>query len=422
MRDIVLLLSMFLLPGLVVAQIDVKNSSLKKTKREVEVRFDFKTTKADLKSRYRMTLIPYLLHGTDTAWLSPVTVYGPIKYKRERQERFLVDRTRWTLEEGEMLRGDSMTYRVVIPYERWMRVASLQMDRKVDGCGCDCYDGSQEIVGETPIYIAPVPVVTETKDVPGKYEVKEAAKRWTFKEKEMKVIFQVGRTELQPDRYGNQKVLDEIMAGVEKLRGMEKYQFSGVEINGFASPEGGLELNTRLGQKRAERLQEYIQSQMPDLTSDDFILINGVENWDGLRRLVEASDMEYKEEVLRVLDIPLEQGRKRELMNLEGGKPYRYMLKTFYPELRNACYISLIYDELTGRGADAINAAVKLINEQKYDEALKMLKAWENDDRAYNAIGVCLMMQEREEEAIIWFEKAIKAGHAEAAKNLEQIK
>ena len=32
MRDIVLLLSMFLLPGLVVAQIDVKNSSLKKTK------------------------------------------------------------------------------------------------------------------------------------------------------------------------------------------------------------------------------------------------------------------------------------------------------------------------------------------------------------------------------------------------------
>lgn len=230
MRDIVLLLSMFLLPGLVVAQIDVKNSSLKKTKREVEVRFDLKTTKADLKSRYRMTLTPYLLHGTDTAWLSPVTVYGPIKYKRERQERLLVDRTRWTLEEGEMMRGDSMTYRVVIPYERWMRVVSLQMDRKVDGCGCDCYDGSQEIVGETPIYIAPVPVVTETKDVPGKYEVKEAAKRWTFKEKEMKVIFQVGRTELQPDRYGNQKVLDEIMAGVEKLRGMEKYQFSGSRL------------------------------------------------------------------------------------------------------------------------------------------------------------------------------------------------
>ena len=92
------------------------------------------------------------------------------------------------------------------------------------------------------------------------------------------------------------------MAGVEKLCGMEKYQFSGVEINGFASPEGGLELNTRLGQTRAERLKEYIQSQMPDLTSDDFILINGVENWDGLRRLVEASDMEYKEEVLRVLE------------------------------------------------------------------------------------------------------------------------
>ncbi|MFR7808745.1 MAG: hypothetical protein ACLU4N_05405 [Butyricimonas faecihominis] len=55
-------------------------------------------------------------------------------------------------------------------------------------------------------------------------------------------------------------------------------------------------------------------------------------------------------------------------MNLEGGKPYRYMLKTFYG-LRNACYISLIYDELTDRGYATI--AVKLINEQKYDEAFE---------------------------------------------------
>ncbi|MFR7808747.1 MAG: hypothetical protein ACLU4N_05415 [Butyricimonas faecihominis] len=36
---------------------------------------------------------------------------------------------------------------------------------------------------------------------------------------EMKVIFQVGRTELQPDRYGNQKVLDKSWQG--RRRGVE---------------------------------------------------------------------------------------------------------------------------------------------------------------------------------------------------------
>ncbi|MFR7808746.1 MAG: hypothetical protein ACLU4N_05410 [Butyricimonas faecihominis] len=62
-----------------------------------------------------------------------------------------------------------------------------------------------------------------------------------------------------------------------------KYQFSGVEINGFASLRG-LELNTRLGQKRRNACRVYPK---PDAGLDeyDFILINGVENWDGLRRL-----------------------------------------------------------------------------------------------------------------------------------------
>ena len=422
MKDIVLLLLVILLPDLLIGQVNVKNGTLKKNKREVEVSFDVQTTKADLKSRYRMTLTPYLLNGTDTAWLSPIIVYGPVKYKRERQERFLADGSRWELRNDEMLRGESMSYRAVIPYEKWMRVASLRLDRKVDGCGCNCYDGTQEVMGKTPIYIPPVPVITRVEDIPSKYEVKEASKRWTFREKEMRIIFPVSRTELHEDRYGNKAVLDEIMTAIEKLREQQKYHFSGVEISGFASPEGGLALNTRLGQKRAERLKEYIQGRMPDLSNDDFYLINGIENWEGLRHLVEASDMKYRDEVLRVLDMPLEQGRKSQLMRLYGGEPYRYMLKNFYPELRNACYISLIYDELTDKGANAINATVELVRSGKYREAWKMLKPWERDDRAFNAIGVCLMMLEREEEAVVWFEKALKAGHVEAEKNLNQVK
>ena len=204
---------------------------------------------------------------------------------------------------------------------------------------------------------------------------------------------------------------------------MEKLRLQGVEITGFASPEGGLSLNTRLGAGRAAALKEYIRGEMPELRDEDFVLVNGVENWDGLRALVAASNMEYKDEVLAILDDnTLGTGRKAALMNLKNGKPYRYMLKEFYPELRNACYVSVFYDVLADKVADAVNAANELIRAGKYAEALKSLEAYKNDDRVFNSIGVCYMMMEEEEIAIEWFEKAIKAGHAEAEKNLKQLK
>ena len=69
-----------------------------------------------------------------------------------------------------------------------------------------------------------------------------------------------------------------------------------------------------------------------------------------------------------------------------------------------------------------MNAANELIRAGKYAEALKMLEPYKNDDRTFNSIGVCYMMMEEEEIAIEWFEKAIRAGHAGAEKNLQQIK
>ena len=265
-----------------------------------------------------------------------------------------------------------------------MKEAGLGIAYHTEGCGCECCGGDQGVpVG--PVYVAPVPEVTPVEPSAKNFEVVEARKRWVFKEKDMKVFFPVSKTVLNPDAYNNKATLDEIMAGIRKIGDMEKLRLQGVEITGFASPEGGLSLNTR--------------GEMPELRDEDFVLVNGVENWDGLRALVAASSMEYKDEVLAILDdSTLGSGRKAALMNLKNGKPYRYMLKEFYPELRNACYVSVFYDVLADKVADAVNAANELIRAGKYAEALKSL------------------------EAIEWFEKAIKAGHAEAEKNLKQLK
>ena len=329
----------------------------------------------------------------------------------------------WTLTGYNVfLKGGTLEYSERVPYERWMKEAGLGIAYHTEGCGCECCGGDQGVpVG--PVYVAPVPEVTPVEPSAKNFEVVEARKRWVFKEKDMKVFFPVSKTVLNPDAYNNKATLDEIMAGIRKIGDMEKLRLQGVEITGFASPEGGLSLNTRLGAGRAAALKEYIRGEMPELRDEDFVLVNGVENWDGLRALVAASNMEYKDEVLAILDdSTLGSGRKAALMNLKNGKPYRYMLKEFYPELRNACYVSVFYDVLADKVADAVNAANELIRAGKYAEVLKSLEAYKNDDRVFNSIGVCYMMMEEEEIAIEWFEKAIKAGHAEAEKNLKQLK
>ncbi len=422
MRKITAFIFFFILPGVLFAQADLANGSVKRVKRNVEVRFDISTASKSLKNRYKMVLTPYLYRGTDTAWLQEVEIYGRIRYRRERQEAALGGNKDWKLLPNQILEGDTLAYLATVPYAKWMRKASLGVNRRMVGCACDCYDGDQTLLKNAPVYIPPVPSIPEVASDPSKFEVVDAHKRWAFDSEEIKVFFPVSKIVLYAGKYGNQATLDKIIEGICKIGGTEKLRLNGVEITGFASPEGGVALNTRLGEGRAKALKAYIREQMPELRDEDFRLINGVENWDGLRRMVAGADMEYRDEVLNILDNYTGAARKAALQRLGGGKPYRYMLKTFYPELRNACYVAVYYDVLNDVAAEAVNAANAMIRAGKYDEALGVLLRHKDDDRAWNSIGVCYMMLEEEDEAIGWFEKAVEAGRQGAYRNLEQLK
>jgi hypothetical protein len=87
------------------------------------------------------------------------------------------------------------------------------------------------------------------------------------------------------------------------------------------------------------------------MADENIALYNGSEDWHGLRMLVERSDMPSKHRVMEIIDtVPVwdsktRRGRERELMDLDGGAPYRYMYRNFFPLLRNATYIKIYYDD-----------------------------------------------------------------------------
>ena len=423
-RRVILLLGALAVAGNLAAQVQVEQVEVKKEGRHVAVGFSVPGAPEDMRSRQKMVLRPYLYAGADTLWLPEAQVYGKIRYKRERQEAALAGDREWTLGALDAMgKGDTLEYAAVEGYDRWMRRASLGVAYHYEGCGGMCCSGSQCVGEGLPVYVAPVPVVEEALPEERHYTVVEAKKRWEFRKRNMQVFFPVGKWVLDEDAYGNRETLDEIMAAIRRIMSSGQMELAGVEITGFASPEGGVLLNRQLGQRRAEALRDYVRGEEPSLTEGHFMLVNGVENWDGLRELVAASGMEYRDEVLAILDDEdVEGGRKAALMKLEGGKPYRYMLRELYPKLRNACYIAVYYDVLGDRAADAVNAANGLIREGKYDEALALLLEWQEDARAYNSIGVCYMMLEEEEEALRWFEKAQAAGCPEALENIKQLR
>jgi outer membrane protein OmpA-like peptidoglycan-associated protein len=342
MKKTLLSILLFMAPCLLFAQVELGNESMMLRGDDVEVKFDLATTRTTLPSRFKIVLEPYIHNGADTMRLPVVEVWGKRYFKRERQEQLLAGNKQWSLGANRIMRGENYAYRASVPYQNWMSTASLSMERRMVGCNCDCYDGSMAMLDNVTLYTPPAPSVAAPKAE--KPRVVVDTRRWDFGDRQMKVLFALSNTTLHPELYGNQAVLDEIIEGIGKIGNLDTLRLNHVEITGFASPEGSLALNTRLAEGRAEALRAYIVSRIPGLKESDFSLVNGIENWVGLRELVAASDMAHKDEVLNIIDTYSGETRKAALRSIAGGAPYRHMLDKFFPELRNACYIALYYD------------------------------------------------------------------------------
>ena len=411
------------LPAMLSAQAEYGEPAFRKEGQQVWVSLRMDVPRSALPGRYKLVLTPYITAGTDTAWLQPVEYYGRTRLRRERQEHLLRGDKGWQPSSSQLVTGTSYDYRATVPYERWMRRSTLGVQRRMVGCGCDCYDGSDDLLPDYALYQPPTPVVNQAEPQEKNFRVTETDRKWDFGEHEMKVQFRVSKWDLLPDLADNRITLDEIVRVVRLIGQDNRYSLGRVEITGYASPEGPVRFNAQLGDRRSKALRDYLKQHIEGLTDEDFRLVNGVEDWPGLRKLVAASGMKERDEVLRVLDDASlsDNERKARLKTLGGGRTYRYLLDNLYPQLRSACYIAVYYDRLSDVAADAINRAVEQTRRGQYAEALRTVEPYKDDARAYNVIGVCHMMMENETEAIRWLRRAAEAGDETARQNLRQI-
>lgn len=164
----------------------------------------------------------------------------------------------------------------------------------------------------------------------------------------VRVYYRQGYRTVDLDYRENRAALERFMKVVR-----EAYAAGRVDrlvVQAYTSPDGMNRSNERLAVNRAACMEVFIMERtgVPDTCIEK--RAGGIA-WELLRELVAASGASYRDEVLRILDrVPVlvydaagrvVDGRKKRLMDLRGGEPYREMLGTLFPELRSALAVSL---------------------------------------------------------------------------------
>lgn len=187
------------------------------------------------------------------------------------------------------------------------------------------------------------------------------------------------------------------------------YMLDNIEVSAYASPDGGMKVNTALAQKREKTSKGYVNKQLKSAKLDaDVDSKYTAEDWEGFQELVSQSNIQDKDVILRVLSMYQDpEEREKQIRNLSAG--FKELADEILPELRRA-RMTINYN-IIGRSDDEIQAqykddATKLsVEELLYGATLTenaseqkdiyttATKQYPNDYRAYNNLAVLAYQQ-----------------------------
>ncbi|MEG1635670.1 MAG: hypothetical protein RR388_08590 [Rikenellaceae bacterium] len=432
MNKIILYIICMLISSSVVAQnVKIIESDIVEKYNTVTVSFTAEV--AELRSNEKLIITPVVYNGTQSESLQSIIISG-------RNHAISDRRARGTSPKA--LRTSNHTrvpYTTTFPYQPWMNSLSLRMERKVNSCCGEKSLASLGVINAKPIrydvVFEPIsPVVSpdlspvEQLDVELPFLSAMSEYHTTINDLDalraegaLIVYFKQGTGTVDPIFAENRESLAQINKILKLILSDPRATLGKIVIAGAASPEGGSVSNNALARKRADALKQYLG----DSISSQLNLIEVVnigEDWTGLREMVQQSDMQYKSEVLEIMNnYTLEQGMEKKLMDLKWGRPYNYMLANFFHKLRSAGYIRLFYEVKPSAQHEATLKAVASYNNQAYADVLTHLKNVPPSALTQMMRGACYMMLGQHDMAELTLQDAIIMGSPEAPRLLEQL-
>lgn len=285
-----------------------------------------------IKPGWSAEVIPLLLGERDTLELPRVLVNG-----RTRQLLYERGDYKAAPEYARVIRRHNHTvqladYNALVRYEDWMEQSRLVLVTDLCGCGWQVLQNSSIPVASLdfrePVFVPQVEYIAPLREAVKQRKLEGSA----F------LDFPVNKTTIYPEYRKNPRELARIQATIDSVRSNRFATITMVGIKGYASPEGTYINNARLAQGRAQALLDYVRG-LYDFGDARFSVSSVPEDWEGLRRMTEASSLPEKEQVLAIIDgTDIFDGRERQLMEINGGTVYRYMLREWFPALRHSDY------------------------------------------------------------------------------------
>src|SRR5690554_2028302 len=210
----------------------------------------------------------------------------------------------------------------------------------------------------------------------------------------------------------------------------ERIDLRNIEVSAYASPDGEIDFNTELAEKRKDTSSDFLAKRLKELGVDMNLKTRYTpEDWEGFKEKVEQSNIQDKELILRVLSMYNDpEVREREIRNL--SETFTVLADEILPQLRRAKLLTSV--ELIGKTDEelmslaksdpaSLNPAELLYAASLFedlDEQLSIynsfIKVYPNDWRGPNNAGYVLVKQMNYEKAKPLFEKAESLRNDEA--------
>ncbi len=241
-----------------------------------------------------------------------------------------------------------------------------------------------------------------------------------------KLYFALQQSNVKPKEIKKEEI-DKLIQSVLDAKQDPNKELKNIKIASYASPDGPEELNQGLVEKRGASSKAAFERKLKKAEIEEnteFLMTETTpsEDWDGFKKLVEESDMEDKDLILRVLSMHSDPVvREKEIKNI--AEAYEGLKKDILPLLRRSI-IKFEYQskartdsELTSMAA----ADLKILGQEEFlyaasasDDFAKQeriykayLDTFPNDWKAWNNLGVALTKQGKLADAKTNFEKVL---------------
>ena len=295
--------------------------------------------------------------------------------------------------------GGTYTMKAVFDYVPEMAKSELYLDFKIKK-GKKEYTIPSVKIADGVIATSELPTVNSANAA----YAPDAFQRIIKQAKEAQIMFLIQQANLRASELKSDSLKAFHKQVVTVAGDTKNYKLNNIEISAYASPDGGVELNTTLAENRQNNTEKYMNQQLKKGKIETEVDTKyTAQDWDGFQELVSKSNIQDKDLILRVLSMYSDpEQRETEIKNISSV--YKTLADEILPQLRRA-RLTANYDVI-GRSDEEINAAfdtdakvlsneellyaATLTNDNARKEAIykKTVELYPNDYRAYNNLGM----------------------------------